>query len=129
MSKDIILNLTGKVVVDKNDIYVTPDDKLLEKLNKLCQFKSTPYGDNIAGRCDRYLDLVLEYCKDKEELKTYYHSNSVYYYNIMVDIPNYMIGTLEELTDNDCFPDYRRITIVYPHYNKDGAIRANVYTG
>lgn len=129
MSKDIILNLTGKKVVDKEDVYITPDDKLLEKLNKLCQFKSTPYGDSISDRCDKYLKLVLNYCKDKKELKTYYHSNSDYYYTIMIDVPNYMVGTLEELLDNDCFPAYRKITIVYPHYNKDGDIRANVYTG
>lgn len=129
MSKDIVLNLTGKKVVDKEDIYITPDDKLLEKLNKLCQFKSTPYSDSISARCDKYLELVLKYCKSKEELKTYYHSNPEYYYNVMVDIPNYMIGTLEELTDNDCFPEYQQIIITYPHYNKDGDIRASVYTG
>ena len=131
MSKDIVLNLTGKKVVDKEDVYVTPDDKLLEKLSKLCQFKSTPYGDSIAVRCDKYLDLILKYCNGKEELRTYYTAplpTTDYFYIIMIDVPNYMIGTLEELLCNDCFPDYKKITIVYPHYNKAGEIRANVYT-
>lgn len=130
MSKDIVINLTGKKVVDKEDVYITPDDKLLEELDKLTHFKSTPYGDSITDRCDKYLNLILKYCKDKEELKTYYnHSNLEYYYNIMIDVPNYMVGTLEELTYNDCFPEYKKISIVYPHYNKDGNIRASVYTG
>jgi hypothetical protein len=129
MSKDIVLNLTGKKVVDKEDVYITPDDKLLEKLNKLCQFKSTPIGDSISDRCDKYLNLVLKYCKGKEELKNYNSEKTYHYYYIMVDVPNYMVGTLEELTDNDCFPDYEQIAIVYPHYNKAGDIRANVYTG
>ena len=131
MSKDIIINLTGKKVVDKEDVYITPDIELLEKLNKLCQFKSTPYGDNIDDRCIKYLDLVLKYCIGKEELRTYYTASvpiKDYFYIIMIDVPNYMIGTLEELLDNDCFPKYKKITIVYPHYNKDGDIRANVYT-
>ncbi len=131
MSKDIVLNLTGKKVVDKEDIYITPDDKLLEKLNKLCQFKSTPYGDSIADRCTKYLDLVLKYCNGKEELRTYYTApfpNKDYFYIIVIDVPNYMIGTLEELLCNDCFPMYKKIAIVYPHYNKDGDIRASVYT-
>ena len=131
MSKDIVINLTGKKVVDKEDVYITPDDKLLEKLNKLCQFKSTPYGDSIADRCTKYLDLVLKYCNGKEELRTYYTApfpNKDYFYIIVIDVPNYMIGTLEELLCNDCFPMYKKIAIVYPHYNKDGDIRANVYT-
>ncbi len=131
MSKNIIINLTGKKVVDKEDVYITPDDKLLEKLNKLCQFKSTPYGDTIADRCDKYLKLILKYCNSNIELRTHYTAPfpvKDYYYIIMIDVPNYMIGTLEELLCNDCFPKYKKITIVYPHYNKDGDIKANVYT-
>ncbi len=129
MSKNIIINLTGKKVVDKEDVYITPDDKLLEKLNKLCQFRSTPYGDSISDKCDKYLNLVFKYCNSKKELKPYYYSSLDHYYTIMIDVPNYMVGILEELTDNDCFPEYKKISIVYPHYNKDGDIRASVYTG
>ena len=31
MSKDIVLNITGKKVVDKEDVYITPVNKLLKK--------------------------------------------------------------------------------------------------
>lgn len=127
MSKDIILNVTGKTVVDKEDVYISATAEIVEKLNKLTQFKSTPYGDSIAVKCDKYLKLVSQYCKTKEELKNFRYCDDDQYYIVLVDVPNFMVGTFEQILND--WDEYKNLVFVYPHYNKAGEIRANIYVG
>lgn len=127
MAKDIILITTGKTVVDKENVYMSISDELVEKLNKLTQFRSTPQGDSISERCDRYLKLIRNYCNSKEELKNFRPCEDDGYYIVMVDVPNFMVGTFEQIVND--WEEFKEFVLVYPHYNKDGNIRANVYTG
>lgn len=129
MEKHTILNLTGKEVVDTEYNYITPDSEFLDKLNKLCYFRTTPYGDSISTKCDKYLNMILIYCKLNMDIVSGQ-------YDILIDVPNYMKSTLEELVlgikynrYSEYFSKYKILNIMYPHYDKDGRIRASVYVG